>query len=494
MPPTSEPFSCKFGELEAILADLNDIPSPQRAAFQARLKNYHRLKFPKGFGNARAGRAVMYGIGDLVQMAVIVEMTQLGLTPERAIKVYESDEYPVLMAVSHAANALVGRNPDYTFHPEQGLHEERENPASMFLYFDPAALSPETESEDEDWASATFFYAGEAVVRENLAEWTTRRTRRLSLINVTALLWEMGGWIEDEKRDGFFEQIQGWADFLLYREDFEMEEWLLGPVRRMMMDQAATPIHPFHPQEGSGEWVALRELIEDAGLFDEAGQPVMMPALGEVPSMPLFELPEQELNEFGGPSREGPPDMIINLPGQRQLLVDAKTSPLVDTPDVAIRMRVEELAQEPYRKLICPPDDSPPPPRQVYTDKNKFVVLYLPGKQFFTDAFREDKRLWEWAFEKNVIIATPASMRAVLREAQQAWKAADEWERADVGAKAWTLTEVVLEDANRREEEARQRGMDMAEAERREREATGMSGLDLLEAKIAKEQNDGDRS
>ncbi len=103
----SAKIAMKFGELEGLLAEINDIPNAGRTAFQARLKNYHRLGFPEGIGAGR-GRAVVYGVGELIQMAVILEMTQLGLTPERAIKVYQNDEYPVLMAVHMAAQALIG--------------------------------------------------------------------------------------------------------------------------------------------------------------------------------------------------------------------------------------------------------------------------------------------------------------------------------------------------------------------------------------------------
>src|SRR5438445_6962362 len=104
----SDELALRFGELEAVLADLNGIPSHQRTAFQARLKNFHRLDFPEGVGQGR-GKAVIYTARELILMAVAVELTQLGLTPERVIEVITDDEYPVWMCVSMAASSIKAR-------------------------------------------------------------------------------------------------------------------------------------------------------------------------------------------------------------------------------------------------------------------------------------------------------------------------------------------------------------------------------------------------
>ena len=101
----TEPLQLRFGELEAGLADINGIPSHQRTAFQARLKNFHRLGFPEGIGKGR-GKAVIYTPRELLLMAVAVELTQLGLTPERVIEVIADDELPVWQSVSMAAGAI----------------------------------------------------------------------------------------------------------------------------------------------------------------------------------------------------------------------------------------------------------------------------------------------------------------------------------------------------------------------------------------------------
>lgn len=379
----------KFGEVDAVLAGLNEVPSAQRTAFQARLKNFHRLGFPKGIGSGR-GRAAVYGVGELVQMGLAIELTQLGLTPERAIAVLQSDEYPMLMAVMMAAGICVGA-PDDSFDYEVGPVDR--HPASMFLYFDPSVLSPRADGLDEDLASATFFYGGEGVVRDNLALWTTGATRRISLINVTAMLWWMSRHLPEDQQRPFLVEVNHWADDVIRIGDFELDDWLLGPVRRIMVDQAAS--FSSNPDRAStAVWAQLSEIIDNAGLDPTA---------------------RERLLEFPRQAEDAPqPDMVLKLPGQRTLFVDAKTLPLADVPHEAIADRVMQLVERPYAT--------------PFTDKTKFTILYVPSDEFYGRAAQEDKRLWEWAFEQNIIITSPATLITLLNEAAEAWEVA---ERAD---------------------------------------------------------------
>ena len=72
-----------FGELEGVLASVHGIDQTKRTAFQSRLKNFHRLGYPLGF-RAVKGKAATYTPLQIIEMALAVEMTQLGLPPERA--------------------------------------------------------------------------------------------------------------------------------------------------------------------------------------------------------------------------------------------------------------------------------------------------------------------------------------------------------------------------------------------------------------------------
>lgn len=176
-----------FGELEAVLANVHGIDQTKRTAFQSRLKNFHRLGYPLGF-RAVKGKAATYTPLQIIEMALAVEMTQLGLPPERASWVLIRNRWPMLMATEMVAREL--HNDPAAFSSESGLSDRA---LSMFLYFDPAALNPLTLHlpaevfSDFDEAVNSFFYGGIGIVREGIAAWTSGRSARISLINLTAL-------------------------------------------------------------------------------------------------------------------------------------------------------------------------------------------------------------------------------------------------------------------------------------------------------------------
>lgn len=178
-------ISWTFGELEGVLAGVHGIDQSKRTAFQSRLKNFHRLRYPIGF-SATKGKPASYSPCQIVEMALAVEMTQLGLPPERATWVLTSNRWPAFMAIRMAAATLAA-------HPK-GFDGPSDDLLAMFLFFDPAALNPLTLHlpakvlPDMDEAANSFFYGGIGIVRENLVNWTTGAVPRLSLINLTAMI------------------------------------------------------------------------------------------------------------------------------------------------------------------------------------------------------------------------------------------------------------------------------------------------------------------
>ena len=199
-----------FGELESVLASVHGIDQTKRTAFQSRLKNFHRLGYPLDF-RAVKGKAATYTPLQIIEMALAVEMTQLGLPPERVSVVLIRNRWPILMAARMVARELQ-QVPD-AFSSEKGLSDRA---LSMFLYFDPAALHPLTlhlpakVMPDLDDASDSFFYAGAGIVSEGIAAWTSGASARLSLINFTAMAANVAASPFDE----------GSADDLAYRQEF----------------------------------------------------------------------------------------------------------------------------------------------------------------------------------------------------------------------------------------------------------------------------------
>ena len=128
------------------------------------------------------------------------------------------------------------------------------------------------------------------------------------------------------------------------------------------------------------------------------------------------------------------PDVIVNLPGGRKLVIDAKCSlnAFLDASDevdddrraahlrahvVSIRNHAQQLGSKNYWAQ--------------FGDAADYVVMYIPGEHFLTAALELDDRLWEWAFERKVLLATPTNLVAIARTVASVWRQETLKESAD---------------------------------------------------------------
>jgi DNA recombination protein RmuC len=119
------------------------------------------------------------------------------------------------------------------------------------------------------------------------------------------------------------------------------------------------------------------------------------------------------------------PDVVINLPDGKKMIVDSKVSLTAYERFVneeneelkpqflkehlnSLKRHVEQLSEKNYHDLY-------------QMESPDFVLLFVPIETAFALALNEDSSLYNRAFEKNIVIVTPSTLLATLRTIDSMW-------------------------------------------------------------------------
>jgi DNA recombination protein RmuC len=138
-------------------------------------------------------------------------------------------------------------------------------------------------------------------------------------------------------------------------------------------------------------------------------------------------------------SGENRPDMVVRLPGERYIIVDAKVPDFdflsaLGSSDEATRAESLKSHVDKLKLTIKALADRDYP--HEFPNALDYVVLFLPAESLFSAALEGDRDLIIWAAEKRIMIATPASLIALLRSVSVSWQQHSQTENAQKIAEA----------------------------------------------------------
>jgi DNA recombination protein RmuC len=158
-----------------------------------------------------------------------------------------------------------------------------------------------------------------------------------------------------------------------------------------------------------GNWgeLILEKILENSGLIK-----------GEE-----YKTEDYYTNQTGGGSRL---DVIINLPDDKQIIIDSKVSitaytNYIDTEDEnekAIQIKAHLASVKSHIDILSKKDYSQIPGLNT----PDFVLMFMPSEPSFSFTLQNDNSIYNYAWDRKIVIVSPTTLLATLKTVSSVWK------------------------------------------------------------------------